>query len=131
MNIKPSILRAIGLLGVSLALCVGCGPMRTDFDAGGPDDVPLAVDTIVTTDVPRIDTPAPMDVPVVDSARRCTGNADCTVGTARLCNLSTGACVQCIPGGATRTCSVGNYCGPMSTCLPGCNSSADCDPGDG
>lgn len=56
----------------------------------------------------------------------CTTNADCANDPAGLyCDVSTGNCVDCLPGSAI--CGQGKYCDPTTKqCANGCISDADC-----
>ncbi len=107
---------------------------------GGPTD--SAVTDIAeldrgTLDAPALDAPA-LDVPALDVALdvvldapvdapfRCTTNADCAGNTAgSVCDVTTGACVQCVA--SADTCPTGQYCVTASnTCAAGCRDDDAC-----
>jgi hypothetical protein len=60
-------------------------------------------------------------------AGSCASDSDCS-GSRPACDVATGQCVGCVPGGTT--CSAGSYCdAAQRVCLTGCAADADCSAG--
>ncbi|MDO9022830.1 MAG: fibrinogen-like YCDxxxxGGGW domain-containing protein [Deltaproteobacteria bacterium] len=125
--------------GLALALLATASCSTGTSVVGGALDVPttdvVALDTAVAdrpeldADAPSadasLDAPdAPADVPA-DAPFRCATNADCAGRAGPVCDVASGACVQCVP--SADTCPVGQYCVAASnTCAPGCRDDSAC-----
>ncbi len=110
---------------LAAALCVlaGCSyewdryePRANGTDAAAPED-------LVVVDAEGMD--ATLDVP--DSPRSCRASNDCASNELglRVCDTSSGRCVQCTPG--EDICSPTQYCvAATNTCQLGCRSDEAC-----
>jgi Stigma-specific protein, Stig1 len=127
-------LRLAPLLALSLALA-SCSDVEFGESVVGGDlaDVAPTVDVQSTLDA-TLD--ASVDATVdggldsgdaskSDGGRRCLSNAECTDAAARVCDVTSGRCVQCTP--SNDTCPRGQYCNATTLqCADGCRNDDDC-----
>lgn len=101
--------RSILALVITLAACGK--QLNPEFCAHNPDDKDCRASDYVAVDAPK----------------GCQSNADCMGDPMRgVCELSSGQCEQCVPGGDTSACSGGMaICGDDRACH-GCIVDADC-----
>ncbi len=125
----PFLITRIGSLATALALAL----LASCAVATEPIDV-IVRDALGETgaDAPTGDTPGLDARDAALDATACRSDADCRTGVARICDMVSGTCVQCLAAALTASCPVGAYCTAAQTCAPGCGRDSDCSRvGDG
>lgn len=105
--------------------CIAC---RGDDDCGSG----LLCDRVVSRCTPGCSAARPQcsEGLQCDAARGvcvspgCTSDSSCTAPGFPRCELQSGQCVACLPGGSD--CPQGSVCDPSFQCVQGCNVAADC-----
>jgi hypothetical protein len=110
--LEPVMVRPLVAAMIALGL-VGCGKqLNPEYCAANPNDTDCRGHDLVMIDAPQ----------------GCMSNAMCTTDPAKaVCELDTGNCVQCVPGGDTSACTTatGMLCGQDRLCH-GCLVDTDC-----
>jgi len=125
-QLLTSLVAALGLAAVSVAASASCSSDETTTTAASASSggSGTASSTTAASGGGGAASSASVGGTGGGGAGGCTGPADCVNEPGKVCDVTTGACVQCLP--SDDNCIPGQYCTADDTCEVGCTDQGDC-----